>query len=137
MAATVATSATKPDAHPEVSQLSQGVVAVTEVDLDERTAMALEGGVPAPYALAFAMLQAACPEGCAAPRWEQAVDDAGRFLDRWGSEAERLGWPAVTVIGPGQSSLVWALQGRRVMSLSPGGVALVDGTMLRHGHEGA
>jgi hypothetical protein len=49
--------------------------------------MALEGGVPALYAEAFARMQVAEP-------YSPAVDDAGRFLDAWGSEAERLGWSA-------------------------------------------
>ena len=47
-----------------------------EIDLDERLAMALAGGVPAVYAEAFARMQVADP-------YSPTVDDAGRFLDFW------------------------------------------------------
>jgi len=50
-------------------------------DLDEREGMAMEGGVPAVYARAFATLQLACPTGVSEPRWRQAISDSGLFLD--------------------------------------------------------
>jgi len=63
---------------------------------DEREAIARElGGVPNRYASAFARMQAQRPDGVAAADWVQALNDAGLFLDRWGSQAAKLGWPAV------------------------------------------
>ncbi len=55
--------------------------------------MALEGGVPDLYAAAFAEMQVG--RGSQIPNhseYERAADDAGRLLDAWCREAERLGW---------------------------------------------
>ena len=32
-------------------------------------------------------------------RWQQVLDDAGRFLDRWGNQAHELGWNAADLFG--------------------------------------
>jgi hypothetical protein len=32
-------------------------------------------------------------------RWHQFVNDAGIFLDKWGREAEQLGWTAEDLFG--------------------------------------
>jgi hypothetical protein len=70
------------------------------IDQDEREAIAIElGGVPVIYAKAFAQIQARPPADVPDDRWHRFVDDGGRFLDRWGGEAERLGWTAVDLFG--------------------------------------
>jgi hypothetical protein len=84
-------------------------------DLDERAAMAIEGGVPPLYVSAFAALQALRPVGLDDLHWLQAIDDAGRFLDAWGRQAEALGWPAASLFKEG--GLVAALRGRPVIKL--------------------
>ncbi len=61
------------------------------IEIEERIAMALEGGVPALYAEAFAQMQVGCPAGMSSARWEQAVNDAGLFLDAHGAAAAALG----------------------------------------------
>ncbi len=51
-------------------------------EIEERIAMALEGGVPALYAPAFAKMQGMIRHQIGhCVRSERAVDDAGRFLD--------------------------------------------------------
>ncbi len=89
--------------------------------------MALEGGVPATFARAFALLQLAPPAGVSLDRWERAIDDAGVFLDAWGHEAERLGWTAPDVVGPGPHTLAWVLDGARVSHLTATTATLSDG----------
>ena len=82
--------------------------------LDEREAMALEGGVSSTFARLFAVLQVARPASVNEDRWYQAINDAGLFLDEWGQIAERLGWSARDLIGPAYTpaALAWSLQGR-------------------------
>jgi hypothetical protein len=63
-----------------------------KIGVDERTAIAPEGGVPALSAPAFAKMQVRM--GSQIPNrseYEHAADDAGRLLDAWGMKAERLG----------------------------------------------
>jgi hypothetical protein len=78
--------------------------------------MALEGGVPALYAPVFAMMQIRHLLGVTDARWQQAIDDAGRLLDAWGDEAERLGWRPADLFDA--SGLIWDLNGRAVIALA-------------------
>src|SRR5205823_5743274 len=58
----------------------------------------------------------------------QLMNDAGRFLDRWGAEAARHGWSAIDVFGiaanrsvggPTASGLVALIKGGLVESIGP------------------
>ena len=115
-------------------------VALNAIDIDERAAIAIhEGGVPEVYAEAFARLQTAQPIGVDRSRWLEAIDDAGRFLDLWGSEAERLQWSAddlfttpLTRAIPKPSDLYtpglcWLLDGADVDALDAVTASLDDG----------
>lgn len=99
------------------------------VALNERTAMALEGSIPACYAQAFAALQLYRPDGADETRWQQAVAGIALFLDTWGSQAERLGWTVRDVISPQltPAALVWALKNARVIGLAMTTAYLSDG----------
>ena len=90
--------------------------------------MALEGGVPALYAEAFAQMQVSCPAGMSSARWEQAVNDAGLFLDAHGPAAAALGWQAEDLFAP--TGFVWALEGERVTCLSSSQAVLSDGRKI-------
>lgn len=127
--ATVATLATVQGKQVEVSQpsqLSRAVIHKAEIRLltsaDDRLAfLTIDGGIPAAYTDAFLTLQAAPPEGAPEANWRQTIDDAGRFLDRWGTTAAALGWPATDLfefIPTGCSGLAWELQGREVIALT-------------------
>ena len=87
--------------------------------------MALEGGIPAPYAEAFARMQVGCPAGMSSARWQQAVNDAGCFLDAHGAAAAALGWRADDLFSP--TGLVWALEGQTVTCLSSSQAVVSDG----------
>ncbi len=90
--------------------------------------MALEGGVPALYAEAFARMQASCPTGMSSARWQQAVNDAGLFLDADGAAAAALGWRADDLFA--SEGLVWALEGETVTCLSSSQAVLSDGRRM-------
>lgn len=81
------------------------------------------GGVPEPYLDAWARLQLQKPLRVADDEWPRAIDDAGRFLDQWGSLALEYGWTAGDLFdvprdgGPG--GLVWFLAGETVRALGP------------------
>jgi hypothetical protein len=68
---------------------------------EERAALVENGaGVPREWAEGFARLCLHPPApGFSPRRWQQLIEDGGRFLDRWGSEAAGLGWTALDVFG--------------------------------------
>jgi hypothetical protein len=74
-----------------------------EVEIEGRKAMAM-GGVPEPYL--WQRIQCQRPQSVTEDEWRQAINDAGLFLDRWGSDSS-----------PG--GLVWFLQGEAVRALGP------------------
>jgi hypothetical protein len=99
-----------------------------EIDEAEREAIAIElGGVPTIYASEFARLQAHPPADVPRERWDQFINDAGLFLDRWGRQAEALGWLADDLFGLrpdapmaryDRMGLCWLLKGERVVALA-------------------
>jgi hypothetical protein len=102
-------------------------------------------GVPREWAEGFARLDMAMPpKGFDERRWRTLIDDGGKFLDRWGADAARLGWTAADVFGVSPraataapsdaASLVMLINGGEVVAISPfsadikatcGGAALV------------
>lgn len=68
---------------------------------EERAAIIEDGaGVPRRWAEGFARLDiAGRPPDFTEKAWRQLIEDGGRFLDRWASEAARLGWTALDVFG--------------------------------------
>jgi hypothetical protein len=68
---------------------------------EERAAIAEDGaGVPRDWAESFARLGIADrPPDFTGEAWRQLIEDGGRFLDCWASEAARLGWSALDVFG--------------------------------------
>ena len=94
------------------------------MDTAEREAIAIElGGIPIIYASAFARLQAHAPAEVPRDRWHQFINDAGLFLDRWGRQAEALGWrpdelfgldPVAPMARYDRMGLIWMLHGETV-----------------------
>src|SRR5215510_9832901 len=83
----------------------------------------------------FAHLQLKPPAMVDVARWQQAVEDGKRFLAKWGSQAEALGWTSADLFGlhtpperPHPSyrrlsrydatGLCWLLEGRPVVALT-------------------
>ena len=80
------------------------------------------GGVPDRFLDAWARLQCQRPEGVTEQTWRQAIDDAGRFLDKWGKLADSFGWTPgdlFDVPRDGAMGLAWWLKGRTVSALGP------------------
>jgi len=87
------------------------------------------------FGRSFSALEARCPDHVPVERWEQAVEDGKRFLAKWGTQAEALGWTSADLFGlapvPEQphpsyrrlsrydcTGLIWLLQGRPVVALT-------------------
>jgi hypothetical protein len=106
-------------------------------DLAEREAVLIEdAGVPAAYAGAFAALQSRIPAGVDRPRWELFIDDAARFLDGWGAEAEAAGWTPASLFGLhataplaryDEMGALWLFKGERCEALTAEWLRLSNG----------
>jgi hypothetical protein len=115
-------------------------------DSDERAAIAIyDGGIPEAYADAFAQLQIAQPIGVHHSQWLRAIDDAGRFLDRWGNLAEKLQWSAQDIfkkpaaptatmprLDVGTVGLCWVVDGQNVVALDAHSATIGDKRIFRH-----
>src|SRR5262249_54152831 len=94
-----------------------------------------------PYGSTIATLEARCPDFVPIDRWQQAVEDAHRFLARWGERASLLGWTARDLFGLHQAparphpsysrlsrydctGLVWLLGGRPVVAMTEATAAI-------------
>jgi hypothetical protein len=81
------------------------------------------GSVPEPYLDAWARLQCQKPGGVTNEGWRLAIDDAGKFLDAFGSLAVELQLTPGDLFdvwrdgSPG--GLVWFLVGETVRALGP------------------
>ena len=87
-------------------------------------------GVPAEWGEGLAALHLADPlEGFTLASWRQLLNDAGRFVDRWGSEAARLGWTALDLFGVHQVAPAVRYDAMGLMPLIRGGeVVALDAT---------
>src|SRR5208283_750537 len=94
-------------------------------EIDERAGIASDS-VPALYLDAWARLICQKPVSVSEAEWRLALDDGGRFLDAWGSEAANLGWTPGELLDV-TGGLVWRLGGERVEALGPDHARLADG----------
>ena len=88
------------DAHSDSAE--SRVPLIHDPDAFEERAALIEygAGVPREWAEGFAQLDLATPpKGFHERRWRTLIDDGGKFLDRWGGEAARLGWSELDVFG--------------------------------------
>ncbi len=94
----------------------------------EREGMILANGHTGPWADEAARLfTMRRPSAYTPQRWQEILNDAGVFLDRWGKQAHALGWSPVDTFGfdpvsphanPGTLGLVLLLEGRPVIALT-------------------
>jgi hypothetical protein len=85
--------------------------------------------VPPLYLEAWARLNHQKPLGVSEAEWRLALDDGGRFLDAWGSEAAHMRWT------PGElfdvtAGLVWRLAGQHAEAIGADHVRLSDGRTI-------
>jgi hypothetical protein len=121
-------SVAAPVADPVAACSASAEASEYEIDEAEREAIAIElGGVPTVYASGFARLQAQPPPEVPCNRWDQFINDAGLFFDRWGKQAEALGWRADELFGLDPTApmgrydrmgLIWMLRGQTVIHIS-------------------
>jgi hypothetical protein len=126
--------------YPHLIHEEDACRAGSDGDLEERDAMALEGGVSPAFARVFAALQVGRPASVDEARWYQAINDVGVFLDTWGRMAEHLGWTARDIIGPQftPTTLAWALQGAQVIGITATSARFSDGrAFVRTSGQGA
>jgi hypothetical protein len=77
------------------------------------------------------------PAGFSSEAWQQLSDDGGRVLDRWGSEAARLGWSALDLFGchpdPEFACVRWDCMGAVTLAAMTGvPVVEVHSDLIRH-----
>jgi hypothetical protein len=94
------------------------------------------------FGRSFDELERRCPDQVDIADWQQAVEDARRFLARWGEPAEALPWTSADLFGlapvpkrrPANyrrlsrydlTGLLWLLKGRRVVALT-GNIAAIQ-----------
>jgi hypothetical protein len=74
------------------------------------------------------------PFGASDQEWWQVIDDAGRFLDQWGSRAVEFGWTPGDLFDvpneTGKCGLAWFLHGDSVRSLEPDGAFMESGRVF-------
>ena len=106
-----------------------------EVEVDERAALAADS-VPAVYLKGWARLQCQKPRDVSDEQWRLAVNDAGLFLDRWGSEAAKAGWTAGDLFDTA-AGLVWFIGGATVEAFGSDHARLSDGGRFEWGRGSA
>jgi hypothetical protein len=92
-----------------------------QVEIDERAGLAINGGVPAVYADAWARMNCRKPYGVTEAEWRQALDDGGQFLGGWWGLAVEFEWtPGDLFDVPSDGTaggLIWWISGEAVRSL--------------------
>jgi hypothetical protein len=99
-------------------------------DAKEKRAASIkhEGGIPRAWAGGFARLHPDRPPGdVPTKRWQQFIDDIGRFLDAdWAEKAAALGWGPLDLFGCDRerpfaridhAGLLWLLDGDKLIEL--------------------
>jgi hypothetical protein len=127
-------TAVPPSEHFEQIEQPEPVPAAqhgTWVDTEAERAAIVEydGGAPRPWAEALARLDPArVPPNISPGRWEQFIDDCGRFLDNgWAIHAEGLGWRPLDLFGcdrerppadDDHAGLLWRVEGGKLIVIS-------------------
>lgn len=113
------------------SAIVTSVTNVTGLDDDkfERAAIQeFDGKLPREWAEAFAKLQFIDkPKQYSQAEWEQVLNDAGLFADKWASQAMALGWSILDVFAVHKSGnlrrldgdgVILSIRGRRVVAVT-------------------
>jgi hypothetical protein len=113
----------------DVTHSQRAATEQSSIRFEERAAIIeYDGGGPRTWAKALAQLDPANPPvDVPLARWQQFVDDCGRFLDLgWANRAEACGWGPLDLFGCDRErplarydhmGLLWILQGRKLVAL--------------------
>jgi hypothetical protein len=99
-----------------------------EAAIEERAGLAADS-VPPPYLNAWARLNSHRPFSVSDVEWRLALDDGGRFLDAWGSDAAEAGWTPGEIFDV-TVGRVWRLAGQRIEAIGAGYARLSDGRKI-------
>jgi hypothetical protein len=105
------------------------LLALSADNLEERAALIEEGAkVPRLWAEGFAKLCTMPRPESVQPRcWQQLIDNAGRFIDRFAHQARSLGWDTGSVLGChlgkpdarfDMQGLVWRIEGGELVMIT-------------------
>lgn len=97
-------------------------------ELGERAGFASDS-VPTLYLDEWARLNCQKPASVSEAEWRLALDDGGRFLDAWGSEAAEAEWTPRELFDV-TAGLVWSLGGERVDAIGKDYARLGDGRVV-------
>jgi hypothetical protein len=97
------------------------------MQIAERAALAADR-VPAVYLELWATFQSRRPLLASVVQWQQAMDDAGNFLDQWGRLAAQFDWPPDDLFG--HDGLAFFLMAERVRALAPGQATTESGRLF-------
>jgi hypothetical protein len=86
--------------------------------------------VPLRYATSLRQLELARPESITQDRHECFCREARTFFQRWGRQAERLGWSCDDLLGI-ETGLLWSLRGQTVTDLGAKTAKLSGGLVFR------
>jgi hypothetical protein len=114
----------------QMSQMSQGAASARWNEIEEERAAIFEhdGKIPRTWAEGYARLHPDHPLADVPPkRWQQFIDDIGRFLDGgWAEKATVLGWGPLNLFGCDRerpfarldhAGLLWLLNGDKLVEL--------------------
>lgn len=97
----------------------------------ERASIIEANGMPHEWAVTFAKLDTMPrPASIKPERWQQIVDDAGRFLGAWGRQAAALGWNAVECFHP-LRGFVSLIEGDAVTAITATTAAITQNNLGR------
>jgi hypothetical protein len=100
-----------------------------EAEMEERAGLAADL-VPLVYLDAWARLNHQKPSSVSETEWCRALDEGGRFLDRWGYVARAFGWTPGEIFDV-SAGLVWRLSGEPVEFIGSEHVKLSGGRVIR------
>jgi hypothetical protein len=119
---------TEPPAAATPPSLDHALATWGEAEKERAAIVEHDGEIPRAWAEGFARLRPERPLADMSPkRWQQFIDDIGRFLDAgWAEEASALGWGPLDLFGCDReqpfarldhAGLLWLLNGDRLVEL--------------------
>jgi hypothetical protein len=110
------------------SEPAAALAVADEATIEERAGLAA-GYVPPCYLDDWAKFNHQKPARVSDAAWRLALDDGGRFLDRWGWRAAELGWRPSELF-TARAGLIWRLCGDFVVAISADQVRLECGRVI-------
>ncbi|MCH8172267.1 MAG: hypothetical protein IIA70_03055 [Proteobacteria bacterium] len=128
------------DGNPIVTSVA--IVTTLNSNKTERAAIhEYEGGLPREWAEAFANLQFMDrPDQYTTAEWEEVINDAGLFADKWAARARDLGWTIMDIFAVHKSGsrkrldgegVILSLRGNKVIAITADHIIIETSTGAR------